>query len=107
MSQPANVGSCARCGQALGGRAVFGFQTPSGLTRTCLPCAVRDAPTLRRSGLIALAVGTLLTAINQGDVLFAGHWTAVLLWKIPLTYAMPFGVATWGALGNSRVSTRT
>ena len=106
MDQPANVGSCARCGQALGGRAAFGFQTPSGLTRTCLPCAVRDAPTLRRSGLIALAVGTLLTAINQGDVLLAGHWTAGLLWKIPLTYAVPFVVATLGALGTGRVQDR-
>jgi hypothetical protein len=26
-----------------------------------------------------------------------------LLWKIPLTYLVPFLVATWGALVNSRV----
>jgi len=53
--------------------------------------------------VIALTVGTLLTAINQGDVLLAGQWTAELLWKIPLTYAVPFVVATLGALGSRRV----
>jgi hypothetical protein len=56
--------------------------------------------TLRRSTVIALVVGTILTAINQGDVLLAGSWPSALLWKIPLTYAMPFIVATLGALGN-------
>jgi len=58
---------------------------------------------LRRSGGIALVVGTLLTAINQGDVLLAGLWPTALLWKVPLTYAVPFVVATLGALGTGRV----
>jgi hypothetical protein len=106
MGRSAHFGDCARCGQALGERATFQFQTPSGVMRTCFACAVRDAPTLRRSGLIALTVGTLLTAINQGDVLLAGHWTPWLLWKIPLTYAVPFVVATLGALGTRRVQDR-
>jgi hypothetical protein len=53
--------------------------------------------------VIALVVGTVLTAINQGDVLLAGTWSSSLLWKIPLTYAMPFIVATLGALGNGMV----
>jgi hypothetical protein len=26
-----------------------------------------------------------------------------MVWKIPLTYIVPFGVATWGALANSRL----
>ena len=58
---------------------------------------------LQRSGLIALIVGTLLTAINQGDLLLAGHWTAAMLWTIPRTYVVPFIVATLGALGSGRV----
>jgi hypothetical protein len=66
---------CARCGQALGHRSAYQFQTPGGLTRKCLPCALRHAPTLRRSSLIALIVGTVLTTINQGDTLLAGHWS--------------------------------
>jgi hypothetical protein len=47
-------------------------------------------------------VGTVLVAINQGTVLFDGSASAALLWKAPLTYAVPFCVATWGALSNSR-----
>jgi hypothetical protein len=48
-------------------------------------------------------VGSLLVTINQGDALVAGRWDAALLWKVPLTYLVPFVVATWGALLNSRV----
>jgi hypothetical protein len=57
---------------------------------------------LARSARIALIVGTLLTAINHGDVIVGGHWMAAMIWKIPLTDATPFAVATWGALSNSR-----
>jgi hypothetical protein len=58
---------------------------------------------LRRSGLIAVVVGTVLTAINQGDILLAGHWSPALAWKLPLTYAVPFIVATLGALGAGKM----
>ena len=94
---------CARCGQAFGHRSPYQFQTPSGLTLKCITCALRHAPMLQRSGLIAVVVGTLLTAINQGDVLLAGPWPPALFWKIPLTYAVPFAVATLGALGTGKV----
>jgi len=94
---------CARCGQAFGDRAAFQFQTPSGLMRKCFACTLRHAPMLRRSGIIALIVGTILTAINQGDVLLAGHWAPALFWKLPLTYAVPFIVSTLGALGAGKV----
>jgi hypothetical protein len=53
--------------------------------------------------VIALVVGTLLTAINQGDVLLALRWPPALFWKLPLTYAVPFVVATLGALGTGKV----
>jgi hypothetical protein len=94
---------CSRCGQTFGEHAAFQFQTPTGFTHKCLPCALRHAPMLRRSGVIALVVGTLLTAINQGDVLLAGPWPPALVWKLPLTYAVPFLVATLGALGTGQV----
>ncbi len=103
ISEPGSLEHCARCGQTFGARSRFQFQTPSGLIRKCFACAVQHAPMLRRSGWIALIVGALLTAINQGDLLLAGHWTAALLWKIPLTYAVPFIVATLGALGSGRM----
>ncbi len=52
--------------------------------------------------LTALVVGTILAAINQGPELLAGNLPVALIWKIPLAYAVPFCVATWGALSNSR-----
>ncbi len=56
--------------------------------------------------MIAAVVGTALTAINHGDTLLAGSWPLALLWKLPLTYAVPFIVATLGALGTGRSSKR-
>lgn len=58
---------------------------------------------LRRSALTALVVGTILVAINQGAVLLSGHPPPSLAWQVPLTYLVPFCVATWGALSNSRL----
>jgi hypothetical protein len=50
---------------------------------------------LRRSLLVALLVGTALNAINQGPELFHGH--APVWWKLILTYAVPFAVASYGS----------
>jgi hypothetical protein len=58
---------------------------------------------LKRSLVTALVVGTILTAINQGTVIADGEFPAALYWKVPLTYCVPFCVATWGALINSRL----
>lgn len=55
-----------------------------------------------RSTRAALVVGTLLTLLNHGDRLLAAAWGADLAWKIPLTYLVPFAVATYGALGARR-----
>ena len=52
--------------------------------------------------MTALVVGTILTTINQGNVLLSGELPAELVWKVPLTYCVPFCVATWGALINIR-----
>lgn len=57
---------------------------------------------LRRSLLTALVVGSILTSINQGTLVFRGDFPLALAWKVPLTFAVPFCVATWGALTNSR-----
>ncbi|PKB71164.1 MAG: hypothetical protein BZY87_06970 [SAR202 cluster bacterium Io17-Chloro-G6] len=57
---------------------------------------------LRRSLMVAVVVGTILTLLNQGDILFSGSVTGAMFWKVPLTYCVPFCVATYGALTNSR-----
>lgn len=50
---------------------------------------------LRRSLLVALCVGTALNLINQGPELFHGHMP--VLWKLLLTYCVPFSVASFGS----------
>ncbi len=68
----------------------------------CLVCAVLYRPVLRRAVWIALIVGTILTIINQGDVLLAGAVTPLVVAKILLTYAVPYSVSTFSALSANR-----
>ena len=51
---------------------------------------------LRRPPSSAWFVGTTLTLLNQENSLFSGVWSNALYWKIPLTYCVPFLVATYG-----------
>ena len=90
--------ACACCRRSLVETSRF---TLGGEVR-CLSCAIRYRPMLRRSALTGLVVGTILAAINQGAALVSGDLSASLIWQIPLTYVVPFCVATWGALSNSR-----
>lgn len=92
---------CDGCGRDLGG-AVYQLHGPSGPHLACRGCALTFRPLLRRSSLIALVVGSVLVAINQGDLLWTGRAEPALRWKVPLTYLVPFVVATWGGLVNSR-----
>ena len=50
----------------------------------------------------ALVVGTLLTAINHGDAFVSGHLPN--LFKVALTYIVPFCVATYGAVSAKRAA---
>lgn len=100
---------CDQCGHSSGKGWSFAFTKPvpkaapdEGTIIKCARCAIRHHPMLRRSLLVALAVGTILTLLNQGDILFAGNWSNALYWKVPLTYCVPFIVATYGALSISR-----
>ena len=104
---------CEACGRILRPGRTFGFKTTvtaggdglagaaSELTK-CLLCALRHWPMLKRSLMACLVVGTILTALNQGDIILSGQWNNSLYWKIPLTYSVPFMVATYGALINNR-----
>ena len=63
-------------------------------SRVCTCCVSDGVP--RRSLVMALIVGTILNLINQGDALFgAAHLSMI---KIVLTYAVPYCVATYGAV---------
>ena len=100
---------CDRCGRHFGKGWSFTFKKPvpegaedNGVIVKCYRCAIRHHPMLRRSLVVAFVVGTILTLLNQGDILIAGGWNEALYWKVPLTYCVPFCVATYGALSNSR-----
>lgn len=56
---------------------------------------------LRRTVTIAVAVGTWLTLVNEGDVLIGGHWSATLLTKSALNYLTPFVVSNLGLLSRT------
>ncbi|MGI9203450.1 MAG: nitrate/nitrite transporter NrtS [Woeseiaceae bacterium] len=53
-----------------------------------------------RSLKVGAIVGTLLTAINQGDLILSGDLTVAAIWKIPLTYLVPFSVSTYASVSS-------
>ena len=105
-----SAANCDNCEGIRTGRPSFGFKAKQqpGVppqdreTIKCLPCSLRHWPMLKRSLAAAVVVGTVLTALNQGDAIASGNAGGALYWKIPLTYCVPFIVATYGALTNSR-----
>lgn len=57
-----------------------------------------------RSSVVALIVGTILNLINQGDALLGeGHLNFT---KLLLTFAVPYCVATYGAVSYRLRATR-
>ncbi len=111
--QQACVSECGRWGKSVRQGRGFAFKvapdadnedakSTAGQITKCIFCAVRHSALLKRSLTVAVVVGTILTVLNQGDVMFAGNWKSALYWKIPLTYCVPFCVGTYGALTNSR-----
>jgi hypothetical protein len=57
--------------------------------------AVFSAAIIQRSATIALLVGTVLNAIDQGDVMLRGREIDWL--KAAMNYVVPFCVASFGA----------
>ncbi len=56
--------------------------------RTCLP--------------VAAVVGTVLTVVNQGTVLLAGHHGPATVARVAANYVIPFCVSSYGALSAVR-----
>ena len=94
--------SCEACGVSARGGG-YDLRKPGGTEHRCLRCAFQYRPLLNRSAKIALLVGTVLTLLNQGDQLLGlAPRSALLWWKIGLTYLVPFCVATYGSLANAK-----
>ena len=102
-TQPVEAATCVRCGRRVRHRWGFAFDNRTGgSVMKCARCAFKHWPMLRRSILTAVVVGTIITALNQGNVIVGGNWVNELFWKIPLSYMVPFSVATYVALSNAR-----
>ena len=105
--------TCDRCGKNVAHSKVFVFKARSSSGAStdaslandmnkCFSCAVQHPPMLMRSLIAAVVVGTILAALNHGDNILSGQWSGALYWKIPLTYCVPFLVATYGALSSNK-----
>jgi hypothetical protein len=73
-----------------------------GIGTLTAPC--RQRANLRRTIRIALVVGTILTLINQADVLLEGDATLLTAVKIPLNFVVPFIVSNLGVISGSRTA---
>lgn len=58
--------------------------------------------TFRTAGPIAAVVGTILSAVNQGSVLFDGQATVATWVRIIVNYLVPYCVASIGYLAARR-----
>ncbi|MGI8925099.1 MAG: nitrate/nitrite transporter NrtS [Tepidiformaceae bacterium] len=85
---------------------LFRFVAGSQPVEKCLRHSIVHRPLMRTAITTALVVGTILTAINQGNILLDGRFPSELYWKIPLTYSIPCMVSTWAALRISLVRFR-
>ena len=59
-------------------------------------------PSLRKTLVVTLVVGTILFGINQLDVVLRGDATAMVWVKSAVTYIVPFCVSNAGVLVGTR-----
>ena len=103
MTPESSTTLCTNCNRRkLSAGLTFAVKTNETESLRCWLCALKNPAMLRRSFYTAIVVGTGLTLLNQGDTIFSGSWPGALYWKVPLTFGVPFCVATWGALSNAR-----
>ena len=95
-----NGNKCKRCERVIVGDY---YVAPANKGCVHLLCFLLSVQLVRRSTFASIFVGTILLFLNQGDFILAGNFYKAMAWKIPLTYLVPFLVATWSAVTNSRV----
>ncbi|WP_201294613.1 nitrate/nitrite transporter NrtS [Colwellia sp. 20A7] len=54
---------------------------------------------------VAVLVGTMLAFINHGEKILNMSFSGQDLFKILLTYLVPYGVSTWSAVGAIKANT--
>ncbi len=73
------------------------WTTPAEAARLCFA-----RRTLRKTLKIAAIVGTLLSLINQGSVIFGGDATVATSIRVGMNYLVPFCVSSIGFLSATR-----
>ncbi len=96
--------SCYQCRKTLGAPYYVSMNSshPGEENFYHLKCILISSTLVRRSAKASVIVGTLLLALNQGDFIISGEFYRAMIWKIPLTYLVPFCVASWGSVTNAR-----
>jgi hypothetical protein len=64
----------------------------------------RKPANLRRTSLVALIVGSVLTLINELDVFIAGRPTVLTTVKVALNFCVPFIVSNVGLVLGARAA---
>lgn len=59
----------------------------------------RSPNVMARAAKVALVVGSVLNLVNQGGALAAGDWAALDPIRGMLNFAVPYAVASYGAVG--------
>lgn len=57
---------------------------------------------VRRAAMYAIVVGSVLAAINHGDAILSKTLSTTALWKIGVTYLVPYAVSTLSSVGALR-----
>lgn len=92
--------------RAPGGRGLYcRFETADGPVVKAQLAAILHPPLVKTAAKTALVVGVILSLINHGDALLSGRITAGLVFEMLLTFAVPYGVATYGAVSMARLPT--
>src|SRR5438093_514387 len=93
--------SSGTCCSVSGCTRAAGYRFTSRTKDSCPRCqwhALTYRPVCGRAIIVALIVGTILTVINQADVLMGGSLTTLVVAKIGLACIVPFSVSTYSAL---------
>jgi len=99
----ARQATCDVRGSARAASYLFGAVGSDSARMRCRLHALVYWPVCGRAIKVALLVGTILLAINQGDVILTRHVTMLVVAKIGLTYVVPFSVSNYSALAANRL----
>lgn len=99
-----NEKTCCQCHKVLGSSYYVSMNAEhSGVEYFYhLGCILISSTLVKRSLKASVVVGTLLLALNQGDFILSGELYKAMIWKIPLTYLVPFCVSSWGSITNAK-----